>query len=308
MQQESRMTADRVQRALTGVSGVHVTPFADSGAIDDAALERVVGDLAAAGIDNIVTGGNTGEFYALDLDEVRTVYHRAVAAVAGRAVVTAGVGRALRDAQMLAEAAARAGADAIMIHQVPDPFASPGGVIAYTHAVAGVTALPVVLYLRNDNFSDAELTELVGHPRVVGVKYATPDPLRLAARMRLTAGREVLWLCGLAELWAVPFAAVGARGFTSGLVNVFPARSLAIRDALAAGDFAQARGLADEIAGFEALRAREANGANVTVVKEAMQLLGRRVGGVRPPGTVVLAPAQRAELRSIMQSWGLLPG
>jgi 4-hydroxy-tetrahydrodipicolinate synthase len=300
------MTADRVQRALTGVSGVHVTPFTDAGAVDEAMLERVIGDLAEAGIDNIVTGGNTGEFYALDLDEVRTVYRRAVAAAAGRAVVTAGVGRSLHDAQALGEAAARAGADAIMIHQVPDPFASPGGIIAYTHAVAGVSALPVVLYLRNDNFSDAELAELVGHPRVVGVKYATPDPLRLAARMRLTAGREVLWLCGLAELWAVPFAAVGARGFTSGLVNVFPARSLAIRDALAAGDFPLARGLANEIAGFEALRAREANGANVTVVKEAMQLLGRRVGAVRPPGTIALAPAQRAELESIMRSWGLL--
>jgi len=306
MQQEVRTAVDRVQRALTGVSGVHVTPFTDSGAIDEAMLERVVGDLAEAGIDNIVTGGNTGEFYALDLDEVRTVYHRAVAATAARAVVTAGVGRALRDAQSLAEAAARAGADAIMIRQVPDPFASPGGVIAYTHAVADVTALPIVLYLRNDNFSDSQLTDLVGHPCVAGVKYATPDPLRLAARMRLTANRDVLWLCGLAELWAVPFAAVGARGFTSGLVNVLPARSLAIRDALAAGDFVLGRRLANEIAGFEALRARDANGANVTVVKEAMRLLGRNVGAVRPPGTVALAPPQRAELRAIMQSWGLL--
>ena len=306
MQQEVRVSTGRVQSALTGVSGVHVTPFTDADAIDEAGLERVVADLAEAGIDNIVTGGNTGEFYALGLDEVRTVYRRAVAAVAGRAVVTAGVGRALRDAQALAEAAARAGVDAIMIHQVPDPFASPRGVIAYTHAVAGVTGLPVVLYLRNDNFSDGELADLVGHPRVAGVKYATPDPLRLAARMRLPAGRELLWLCGLAELWAVPFAAVGARGFTSGLVNVFPARSLAIRDALAAGDFALARRLAEEIAGFEALRAREANGANVTVVKEAMRLLGHRVGAVRPPGTVALASTQRTELQAIMQSWGLL--
>ena len=55
----------RVRAALAGVSGVHVTPFRND-AVDGAALERVVDGLAAAGIDNIVTGGNTGEFYALD--------------------------------------------------------------------------------------------------------------------------------------------------------------------------------------------------------------------------------------------------
>ncbi len=296
----------RVRAALSGISGVHVTPFTPEGEIDEAALDRAVSALAEAGIDNIVTGGNTGEFYALDLDEVRGVYRRAVAAVAGRSVVTAGVGRALRDAQSLAESAARAGADAIMIHQVPDPFASPSGIIAYTHAVADVTDLPVVLYLRNDNFSDAEIVDLIGHSHVAAVKYASPDPLRLAARMRLAAGRDILWLCGLAELWAVPFAAVGARGFTSGLVNVFPARCLAIRDALATGAFARAQHLADEISGFEALRSRDGNGANVTVVKQAMRLLGHDVGAVRPPGTKTLQAEPLGELQKILRAWGLL--
>ncbi len=299
------MTAG-IRAALTGISGVHVTPFAND-AIDHATLERVVDGLATAGIDNIVTGGNTGEFYALTLDEVREVYRTAIAANAGRQCVTAGVGRSQRDAQGLADTAARAGADAIMIHQVPDPFASPAGIIAYTHAVARVTDLPVVLYLRNDNFSDGELTDLVGHPAIAAVKYANPDPLRLAARMRLTASRDLLWLCGLAELWAVPFAAAGARGFTSGLVNLFPARCLAIRDALATGDFAHARTLTNEIAGFEAMRARHANGMNVTVVKEAMRLTGTNVGPTRAPATPTLTHQEQIELTAMLSAWGLLP-
>lgn len=297
----------RLRAALAGISGVHVTPFADD-AIDPGTLERVVDGLATAGIDNIVTGGNTGEFYALTLDEVRDVYRLAIAANAGRRCITAGVGRSQRDAQSLAEAAARAGADAIMIHQVPDPFAAPAGIIAYTHAVAGTTGLPVVLYLRNDNFSDTELADLVGHPAIAAVKYASPDPLRLAARMRLTAARDLLWLCGLAELWAVPFAAIGARGFTSGLVNLFPTRCIAIRDALATGNFARARTLTSEIAGFEALRARQTNGMNVTVVKEAMRLTGTPVGPTRPPATPHLTPHEQAELTAMLRTWGLLRG
>jgi 4-hydroxy-tetrahydrodipicolinate synthase len=294
------MNHDRVRQALVGVSGVHVTPYDDRGRVNDGLLERIVSGLADAGIDNIVTGGNTGEFYSLEIDEIEAVCRRAVVAAAGRSLVTAGVGRSLADAKRLAEFAAGAGADAIMIHQVPDPFASPRGVIAYTHAIANATPLPVVLYLRNDNFSSAEVTDLVGHPNIVGVKYAVPDPLRLSERIRLTAGRDVLWLCGLAELWAVPFAAVGARGFTSGLVNVLPRLSLAVRDALKSGDFAAARALVERIATFEAMRAREANGANVTVVKEAMRLMGIPVGRVRPPGTDALGPREVDELKGFL--------
>jgi 4-hydroxy-tetrahydrodipicolinate synthase len=299
------MPHDRIRATLTGISGVHVTPFAADGRIDEAVLERVVDGLAVAGIDNIVTGGNTGEFYALDHDEVLTVYRRAIFANAGRASVTAGVGRSLGEARRLAEAAARLGADAVMVHQVPDPFASPRGVIAYVHAVADTTDLPVVLYLRQDNFNGGELRDLVGHPRIVGVKYATPEPLRLAERMRATAGRDLLWLCGLAEAWAVPFAAVGARGFTSGLVNVHPRLSLAVRDALAAGDFAAARDLVHGIAAFEAMRARAFNGDNVTVVKEAMRMMGLPVGPARAPATARLDDAGRAELVGILGQWGL---
>jgi len=296
----------RIRAALTGVSGVHVTPFDATGRIDEALLDRVVDGLAVAGIDNIVTGGNTGEFYALGMDEVRLVMQRAIAANAGRRAVTAGVGRALSDAQRLAEHAAKLGADAVMIHQVPDPFASPHGVVAYTHAVADTTDLPVVLYVRNDNFSAAELLDLVGHRRVVGIKYAVPDPLRLAERLRLTAGQDLLWLCGLAEAWALPFAAVGARGFTSGLVNVHPTLSLAVRDALASGDYPAARRMIDGIAQFEAMRARESNGTNVTVVKEAMRLLGLPVGPARPPGRPELSESAKSELAAILRSWGLM--
>ncbi len=295
-----------IRTALSGVSGVHVTPFDETGAIDRDKLAEVVDFLAVSGIDNIVTGGNTGEFYALTPAEIADVYRIAAAANAGRRGLTAGVGRSQREASALAEAAARAGADAIMIHQLPDPFASPKGVIAYTHAVAGVTGLPVILYLRNDTYSDGELADLLGHPTISAVKYAAPDPLRMAARMRATAGREILWLCGLAEQWAVPFAAAGARGFTSGLVNLWPARCLAIRDALATGDFATARRLTGEIAGFEALRARQGNGMNVTVVKAAMRLIGRDVGATRAPATPSLTAAEEAELAGMLRAWGLV--
>lgn len=295
----------RLVEALAGVSGVHVTPYDGSGAVDHAVLGTVVDAIAAAGVDNIVTGGNTGEFYALTLEEIRAVCRTAVTATAGRRVVTAGIGRSATDACALAEAAAGAGADLVMLHQAPDPFQSPGGAIAYTHRIADASPLPLVLYLRNDPYSREQFEALLSHPRIIGIKYASPDIARLMDRIEVARRQAVLVVCGLAETWAAPFSAAGATGFTSGLVNLLPALSIAVRDALRKGDYAAAREHVRRIAPFEAMRAMQGNGCNVTVVKEAMRLVGTDVGPVRPPGTPRLRPEEVTALAGLLRSWNL---
>ncbi|HMG50103.1 MAG TPA: dihydrodipicolinate synthase family protein, partial [Inquilinus sp.] len=140
---------------------------------------------------------------------------------------------------------------------------------------------------------------------VVGVKFATTNLMLLAECVRSSDAATAVWVCGLAEGWAAPFYALGARGFTSGLVNVDPARSLAIHAALEAGDYAKARALVSQIARFETLRTRYGNGANVTVVKEALGLLGFPVGAVRLPGLPALDPADRETLEREVSRWSL---
>lgn len=299
------MSVERVRRALTGISGVHVTPYDSSGAIDQALLSSIVADMAAAGVHNIVSAGNTGEFFALTSDEVLRVHDIAIAAVAGRALVTAAVGRSLVEATATARAAKRAGADAIMAHHPLDPFAAPQAQADYFTALAEASELPLVAYVRSDLISAADLARVAVHPNVAGVKFATGNLMLLAECLRATKGHPAVWVCGLAEGWAAPFYAMGTRGFTSGLVNVDPKRSLAIWSALEAGDFATARRLVDAIAPFEAMRTKFNNGANVTVVKEAMTLLGLAVGPVRLPGLTALEPADRNRLRSVLNDWGL---
>ena len=149
-----------------------------------------------------------------------------------------------------------------------------------------------------------DLARVATHPNVAGVKFASPNMMLLAECVRATQGSSANWICGLAEGWAAPFHALGARGFTSGLVNVAPERSLAIWQALEANDYDRARRLVDEIAGFETLRTKYGNGANVTVVKEALGLLGTNVGPVRLPGLPELNESERAELRKIVAGWG----
>ncbi|MES2976191.1 MAG: dihydrodipicolinate synthase family protein [Pseudomonadota bacterium] len=293
--------------ALKGISGVPVTPFDAADNVAPAPLKALVQRLAAAGIDNLVAAGNTGEFYALELQEVLAVYALVAEANAGRSALTAGVGRSLKEAVALARAAEKEGADALMIHQPPDPFASPQGMVDYNHAIADATPLPVILYIRRDIFSEDEFGKLIDHPNIVGMKYAFPDAPKLAERIRTCAPMGKISVCGLAEPWAAPFRAVGAQGFTSGLVNVLPGLSVEVRDALARDDYASARAACERIAPFEAMRAMHGNGWNVTVVKQAMRAMGHAVGLARPPATQELPPAYAQRVEALLADWGCLP-
>lgn len=295
-----------IRTALAGISGVHVTPYGADGQIDRALLARVIDRIAVAGIHNIVSAGNTGEFYALTPDEVRLVHDTAIEANAGRSKLTAAVGRSLKEALELGRRAKAQGADAIMAHQPLDPFAAPQSQAAYFMAIADQVDLPLVAYVRSDAMSLTDLLGIANHPNVAGVKFATTNLMVLSEAVRSSSSTTALWVCGLAEGWAAPFYAVGARGFTSGLVNVDPARSLAIHAALEAGYLDRVRDLVSTIARFETMRTKFGNGANVTVVKEALQLIGFPVGPVRLPGLPELSGADREILADVLRSWGLL--
>jgi 4-hydroxy-tetrahydrodipicolinate synthase len=296
--------SDKVRSALRGISGVHVTAWKGDGEADWALTGKIVARIAQAGIHNIVSAGNTGEFYPMTTDEVVRSHAVAAEAAAGKALVTAGIGRSLREAIATGKLAAKAGCDAVMVHHPLDPFAAPQSQADYIVAIAEALTIPLVAYIRSDAIGVKDLARVATHANVAGVKFASSNMMLLAECVRATQGSSANWICGLAEGWAAPFHALGARGFTSGLVNVAPERSLAIWQALEANDYDRARRLVDEIAGFETLRTKYGNGANVTVVKEALGLLGTNVGPVRLPGLPELNESERAELRKIVGSWG----
>lgn len=233
--------------------------------------------------------------------------HIAAEQIAGRVPLLGGVGRSVHEACALARASQAAGAAAIMVHQPPDPFVSPRGVLDYVRRIADAAqGLPLVLYLRNENLGLAAIEALCAVEPVVGVKWASPTPMLLAEAMRRTRGRDIAWVGGLAETWAPPFYAVGARGFTSGLINVFPAHAMAIHTALEAGDYARANALITAMRPFEDLRALENNGTNVTVVKAALQIIGPDCGATRPPSAWPLTDAAQQRLAQFMGSDALL--
>jgi 4-hydroxy-tetrahydrodipicolinate synthase len=296
------MTPAPLREALAGISGILVTPFDADDRIAPARLRPILDRALAAGLHVPVVNGNTGEFYALAVDEAEAMIGEVCALVDGRAPVLAGVGRSVKEACRLAAAARREGAAGLMIHQPPDPFASPRGVADYVRRVAeAADGLPVMLYLRNDAIGTAAIAALCAVPGVIGVKWATPNPMKLAEAIA-ACDPAILWVGGLAEVWAPALYAVGARGFTSGLINVWPERSLAILAALDGGDYAGARALIADMAPFEAVRAMELNGTNVTGVKAALAAMGTDCGPTRPPASWPLTAEQQAVLERFVKA------
>ncbi|MFA1623461.1 dihydrodipicolinate synthase family protein [Rhizobium mongolense] len=292
-----------MRQALMGVSGVPVTAYDENGEVEPQITAMVYRRVAAAGIHNIVAAGNTGEFYALTPQEIRRVHEAAVSGVENTAPVTAAIGRSLREAIGMAKDAAKIGASAVMSHQPVDPFAAPSAQIDYFCNLADASPLPLVAYVRADGFNVDDMVRLAGHGNISGIKFATPDLMLLSRAIAASDPAGALFVCGLAESWALSFTAAGARGFTSGLVNVAPQLSLAVHDALSKGDFAAARAIINRLEPFERMRTKFRNGANVTVVKEAVTHSGLDVGPVRVPGLPLLDQTDREELFRLLQGW-----
>jgi 4-hydroxy-tetrahydrodipicolinate synthase len=295
-----------LETALTGISGILVTPYDARGDIAPDRLAPIIDRALGAGMHIPVVNGNTGEFYALTTDEACVMAREVVGMVGDRAPVLAGIGRGIRDACALAKASADAGAAGLMVHQPPDPFVAPRGIVDYLSAISDASGgLPMMLYLRNDTMGTAAIAALCAVEGVRGVKWATPNPLRLA-EAKAACDPAIVWVGGLAEVWAPALYAVGARGFTSGLINIWPERSLAIHAALEAGDYTGANALVAGMRVFEDIRAEEMNGTNVTGVKAALAALGHDCGPTRPPSAWPLTPSQQGKLDSFLRANNLI--
>jgi 4-hydroxy-tetrahydrodipicolinate synthase len=306
-------TADQLRSALATVAAVPVTPFGPDGQADWQAHDRVIRRMVAAGVRLITPNGNTGEFYALTAEEARRATESAVAAAGGSgaeqpAEVLAGVGHDLPEAIEAARHARDQGVRMVMVHQPVGPYLSAAGWLEYHRIIAG--ALPdlgVVLYIRDPRIG-ARHIRLLGDlcPNVIAVKYGIRDPVLFAQVARDAGADRFTWLAGLAELTAPSCWTSGARGFTSGLVNVAPGLSLSMLESLRAGDTDGAMKAWEACRPFEELRAADSSADNVSVVKEALAQLGLCRPDVRPPSHRV-SEDLRAQIAGILAGWGLSP-
>jgi 4-hydroxy-tetrahydrodipicolinate synthase len=282
------------------VHAINVTPFREDRGVDYDHLQRNIEFLIASGLDVIVPCRNTGEFYALSVEEAQAVTRFVVEQVGDRTAVLAGIGYALGTAREMALAARNAGADAVMVHQPVHPYLMTEGLIRYYAGIVRSVEIGVVLYARHEAIDREVLSRVADIENVLAIKYAINDLPRFADLVQ-SVEVSVVWICGTAEKWAPFFFAAGAEGFTSGLVNIAPELSLTMLDGLRRGDSEAVRTVWRHVAPIERLCAKNHNGNNVSVIKEGINLAGLPAGLVREL-LGELDEADRQELTQILRS------
>lgn len=294
----------KFEGALTAL----VTPMREDG-LDIAALERLVQAQLDAGIHGLVPCGTTGEASTLSHEEQLQVVEVVVKTVAGRVPVLAGAGSNSTDeARGLAVACERLGADGTL--QITPYYNKPtqAGLLAHFDAVAQACGLPMVVYnvpgrTGCDLQAETLATLRERTPQVVGVKEATGDMTR-AARIRELCGDELALLSG-DDFTLLPFLALGGNGVISVGSNVAPELYAGLCNAVAEGNWDEARALH-----FRQLPLCRAlfSSANPEPTKAALAMLGRIEPHLRLPLQILPDDHPgRAELRRVLEALELAP-
>jgi 4-hydroxy-tetrahydrodipicolinate synthase len=184
---------------LGAVLTAAVTPFDESGGVDEAAYRALVRRLLDSGSDGVVVAGTTGEASTLSDVERIALFEATREETRGRGTMVAGTGsNDTAHSVHLTQVAAELGADAVLV--VTPYYNKPPaeGIRRHVAAIAEV-GVPVVLYNIPGrtalNMEPALIAELAAIPGVVALKQANDDLSQLeqvmdACELAIYAGND----------------------------------------------------------------------------------------------------------------------
>ena len=239
------LTRERLQGMWAGPP----VPWTGDDRFAEDAYRRDVAKCCAAGVPGVYTGGSTGEFYAMDLDEFQAVAAATIEVcrqsgtpvqIGCTSTYTGGAVRRARFAQRL-------GADAIQV-ALPFWFAlSDDQVIGYFSALADACPdLPIVIYDRADrakrSFDGDLCRRIVERAPIIGIKVDTSVGDGAQKVRDLSALMSVF----VGETSLITYAPHGASGCYSSLVYMNPGLALRLHELCARADYDRARPIHDD--------------------------------------------------------------
>ena len=283
-----------------GVYPAATTQFAADLGIDYEATRRVVDNLVQEGIHGLIAMGTVGENNSLLAAEKRQVLEAIVDVVAGRVPVLTGVSELTTPlAESYARDAAAIGADGAMLLPAMVYVPSEAELETHIRQVAAASPLPIMLYNNPPAYrvsiTLATLARLADVETIVAIKESAPDPRRITDILNACGDRYVVF-AGLDDV-AMEEILLGASGWVSGLTNAFPRESIALWDALEAGDLATALRI---YRWFMPLLHLDAEHDLVQSIKLAEAVMGRGSERVRMP-RMPLVGQRRAEVIAMVE-------
>ena len=290
----------------TVFSGVYVplvTPFAANGALDTAALKRLIERMIDDGASGLVPCGTTGESATLTHEEHQRVIALTVDYAAGRVPVIAGTGsNSTAEAIELTVAADEMGVDGMLIIAPYYNRPSQQGIIAHFKAVAASTEKPIVMYnipKRTGINMDAETTiALAKVPNITGIKECGD----LAQIMEIIHGTEQFGVLTGDDNLLFTLTALGGVGGICASAHFLPGEWLRVVQLVQAQRLDEARALHYRLLPLAKILFSEPSPAPI---KAGLNMLGIEVGSLRLPMT----PASdkcAANVRAVLHELGML--
>ena len=226
----------------TGVIAPMTTPFRKDGEIDFKLVAPQMEWLIGAGVHGVAAGGSTGEGHTLDHEEYRDLMAATVEAAQGRIPVIAGIivdstrdaikrGKLVRDMRVAA-------LQVTPVHYLFKP--DDEAMVAHFRCMADETGMPIIIYnvVPWSYLSPALLTRIMAEvPLVIGVKQSAGD-LKLFADLMMMASDKLIYSAVDALMY--PSYTLGAHGSIAAILTAAPHASVALWDAVKAGDHPRA--------------------------------------------------------------------
>lgn len=271
-----------------GVMPAMTTRFDEKLQVDHGFATRHAQWLLANGCTGIIALGSLGEAATMTFAEKESIL-RNLARSAGKSPVVGAISAlSTQEAVALARAAEQAGCAGLMV--LP-PYVYCGDwreMKAHVAAIFRATKLECMLYNNPVSYGTDFLPEQIAdlaaeHGNLVAVKESSTDVRRVTAIRALTGERLHIFV-GVDDAIFEGIAA-GAVGWVAGLVNAFPAESVALFDAARAGNWEEAFAL---YRWFLPLLRMDTVPKFIQLIKLVQEETGTGCARVRPPRLTVI--------------------
>lgn len=295
-----------MQETIAGIAPPMVTPFRTDGTIDEEALRAETEYLIeSADVHGLAVCGSTGEGHTLSTDETRRITAVVTEAAAGRVpVITGIIANSTATVIERGKAVSDLGVTALQVTPVHYLFRpDDDAMVRHFGEVAQQTGLPLMIYnvVPWTYLSPQLLTRIIDEvDGVVGVKQSAGD-MKLLADLLIMAGDRARIMSAVDAL-LYPSFTLGAVGAIAAILTAVPTLCVALWDAVANEDHAEARDLHEKLLPIWNAILDDNLPANV---RYCMQLQGRDGGVPRPPMPVT-SQQQRGPIREALAAAGVI--
>ena len=152
------------------------------------------------------------------------------------------------------------------------------------------------------NFSAADVNKLADEiPTLIAFKEGQGD-IRNYQRVMERVGDRLHWIGGIGDDMVPGYYSIGIRTYTSSIATIAPRLSLQLHERASMLDMSSLQRLMSTyVLPLYAMRARR-KGYEVSVMKAAMEILGKPAGPVRPP-LPEIRPQEHEELEQLMKRY-----